>query len=110
MSKSERDRFVEGLRVALQRERSTRRLYQALAERETNEARRNALLGLARTEWASGRLDSALRQGWQSWSCGRCPLFALAESYPDLKANQSFLQLQSRISEIENPRTAAATK
>ena len=29
-------------------------------------------------------------------------VFAVAESYPDLKANQSFLQLQSRISEIEN--------
>ena len=28
--------------------------------------------------------------------------FAVAESYPDLKANLSFLQLQSRISEIEN--------
>ena len=28
--------------------------------------------------------------------------FAVAESYPDLKANQSFLQLQSRISELEN--------
>jgi len=28
--------------------------------------------------------------------------FAVAENYPDLKANQSFLQLQSRISEIEN--------
>jgi LemA protein len=28
--------------------------------------------------------------------------FAVAESYPDLKANQSFLQLQSRITEIEN--------
>jgi LemA protein len=28
--------------------------------------------------------------------------FAVAEGYPDLKANQSFLQLQSRISEIEN--------
>ena len=28
--------------------------------------------------------------------------FAVAESYPDLKANQSFLQLQSRISEVEN--------
>ena len=27
---------------------------------------------------------------------------AVAESYPDLKANLSFLQLQSRISEIEN--------
>jgi LemA protein len=29
-------------------------------------------------------------------------MFAVAEAYPDLKANQSFLQLQSRISEIEN--------
>jgi LemA protein len=29
-------------------------------------------------------------------------LFALAESYPDLKANQSFLQLQGRISTLEN--------
>jgi LemA protein len=29
-------------------------------------------------------------------------IFAVAEAYPDLKANQSFLQLQSRITEIEN--------
>jgi len=29
-------------------------------------------------------------------------IFALAENYPDLKTNQSFLQLQSRISELEN--------
>jgi LemA protein len=29
-------------------------------------------------------------------------LFALAESYPDLKANQSFLQLQQRVSALEN--------
>jgi LemA protein len=29
-------------------------------------------------------------------------MFAVAEAYPDLKANQSFLQLQSRISELEN--------
>jgi LemA protein len=29
-------------------------------------------------------------------------IFAVAEAYPDLKANQSFLQLQGRISEIEN--------
>ncbi|TAF84929.1 MAG: LemA family protein, partial [Curvibacter sp.] len=28
--------------------------------------------------------------------------FALAESYPDLKANEQFLQLQSRISSLEN--------
>ena len=29
-------------------------------------------------------------------------LFAVAENYPDLKANQSFLQLQTRISDLEN--------
>ena len=29
-------------------------------------------------------------------------LFALAESYPDLKTNQTFLQLQGRISGLEN--------
>ena len=29
-------------------------------------------------------------------------LFALAESYPDLKTNQTFLQLQNRISGLEN--------
>ncbi len=50
MTNSERDRFIEGLQVALQRERATRRLYTALAERETNESRKKALLGLARTE------------------------------------------------------------
>ncbi len=29
-------------------------------------------------------------------------LFAVAEAYPDLKANQSFIQLQNRISDLEN--------
>jgi LemA protein len=29
-------------------------------------------------------------------------IFAVAEAYPDLKANQSFLQLQGRISDLEN--------
>ncbi len=29
-------------------------------------------------------------------------LFAVAEAYPDLKANQNFLQLQSELSDIEN--------
>ncbi len=32
-------------------------------------------------------LDGALRQGWQSWSCERCPLFALAERYRSLQAD-----------------------
>jgi len=34
-------------------------------------------------------------------------LFALAESYPDLKANQNFLQLQTELSDIENKIAAA---
>ena len=40
---------------------------------------------------------------------GRCldggalrQLFALAEAYPDLKANQNFLQLQSELADLEN--------
>ncbi len=43
-------KFVEGLQEALKRERATRRLYRALAERETSQARKDALLGLAETE------------------------------------------------------------
>ena len=42
-----------------------------------------------------GNAEEQLRGG-----LGR--LFALAEDYPDLKADQSFQQLQSRISEIED--------
>lgn len=42
-----------------------------------------------------GKKESELRQ-----ALGR--LFALAENYPDLKANQSFIQLQNRISSLEN--------
>jgi LemA protein len=40
---------------------------------------------------AEGVLGGALRQ-----------LFALSESYPDLKANQNFLQLQSELANTEN--------
>ena len=40
---------------------------------------------------AEGMITSALRS-----------IFALAEAYPDLKANQNFLQLQGQLSEIEN--------
>lgn len=40
---------------------------------------------------ANNMITAALRQ-----------LFALSENYPDLKANENFLNLQRRISEIEN--------
>jgi LemA protein len=44
---------------------------------------------------ALGQAESALRLGLGN-------LFALAENYPELKANQSFKQLQARISQLEN--------
>jgi LemA protein len=45
---------------------------------------------------AENLLTGALRQ-----------LFALAEAYPDLKANQNFLALQSELSDVENKIAAA---
>jgi LemA protein len=45
---------------------------------------------------AENMLTGALRQ-----------LFALAEAYPDLKANQNFLRLQSDLADIENKIAAA---
>jgi LemA protein len=44
---------------------------------------------------ALGAAEGALRSGLGS-------LFALAESYPELKANEQFLHLQSRITGLEN--------
>lgn len=44
---------------------------------------------------ALGKAETSLRAG-----LGR--LFALAEAYPDLKANESFQHLQGRISDLEN--------
>ena len=45
---------------------------------------------------AENMLTGALRQ-----------LFALAEAYPDLKANQNFLRLQSDLADVENKIAAA---
>src|SRR6187431_3772480 len=45
---------------------------------------------------AEGMLQGALRQ-----------IFALAEAYPDLKANQNFQQLQAELSDLENKIAAA---
>ena len=44
---------------------------------------------------ALGQAEGALRMG-----LGR--LFAVAEAYPELKANENFMQLQSRITALEN--------
>jgi LemA protein len=45
---------------------------------------------------AEGALQGALRQ-----------IFALAEAYPDLKANQNFQQLQAELADLENKIAAA---
>jgi LemA protein len=49
------------------------------------------------------KLQAAARQGSveSDISRGLVSIFALQEAYPDLKANQSFLQLQSDISAVE---------
>ncbi|MFM2036288.1 MAG: hypothetical protein RL459_1553 [Pseudomonadota bacterium] len=44
---------------------------------------------------ALGRAESNLRSGLGQ-------IFAVAEAYPELRANESFQQLQSRISQLEN--------
>ena len=54
---------------------------------------------------ASGPTDSAQAENVLSASLGK--LFALAESYPDLKANTNFLQLQKELSSIEDKIAAA---
>ena len=74
----------------------------AAHERGTLEAvitARNAAMaapGVEQKVAAENVLTGALRQ-----------LFALSESYPDLKANQNFQQLQSEISDIENKLAAS---
>ena len=49
--------------------------------------------------------DQAQAEGMLSAALGK--LFALAEAYPDLKANTNFLQLQDELSDIENKIAAA---
>jgi LemA protein len=44
--------------------------------------------------------DKAVKEGQLTMALGR--LFAVAEAYPDLKSNNNFLQLQKRVSDLEN--------
>ena len=66
--------------------------------RRRRQARNAAMAahGPAAQAQAEGLLQGALRQ-----------LFALAEAYPDLKANQNFQQLQAELSDLENKIAAA---
>lgn len=49
--------------------------------------------------------DTVASEGMLSQALGK--LFALAEAYPDLKANTNFLQLQDELSDVENKISAA---
>jgi LemA protein len=49
---------------------------------------------------AQGPAEAAQAEGILSQALGR--LFAVAEAYPDLKANQNFLELQDQLSDTEN--------
>ncbi len=69
-------------------------------ERETLEAVMKARSAVADARQAGniaalGPAEGALRMGLGS-------LFAVAEAYPDLKANESFQHVQARISQLEN--------
>ncbi len=50
MSTNDREEFVKGLQRAWQAEQASQRIYRALAQRESNENRRQVLLKLAETE------------------------------------------------------------
>ena len=54
---------------------------------------------------ASGPTATGQAEGMLTGALGK--LFALAESYPDLKANTNFLQLQQELSSIEDKVAAA---
>src|SRR5207302_9016355 len=72
---------------------SARSLHDALpiSEARTRVARAREAMDIA----ALGPAEAALR-------VGVARVFALAEAYPDLKANANFMRLQHRITELEN--------
>jgi len=59
----------------------------------------------ARATQAQGPAQASAAEGALSGALGR--LFALAEAYPDLKANQNFLSLQGELSTLETKIAAA---
>jgi LemA protein len=76
----------------------------AAHEKETLDAvirARNAAV----TAQAQGPAAAGPAEGALGAALGR--LFALSEAYPDLKANQNFIALQSELSDIENKIAAA---
>lgn len=81
-------KLVEVCKQYKQFEQST--LTQVIAARNQVHAAREA-----QNVAALGAAENTLRNGLGQ-------LFAIAESYPELRANESFMQLQNRISQLEN--------
>lgn len=61
----------------------------------------------ARTNFLNAKTDSEKLAADNSVNSTLKTLFAVAESYPDLKANQNFIQLQTELADIENKIAAA---
>ena len=56
----------------------------------------------ARTRYLQAKGPADVAQADSQLTGALKSLFALAESYPDLKANQNFMQMQNRVSALEN--------
>jgi LemA protein len=56
----------------------------------------------ARTRYLSAQGPADVAQADAQLAGALKSLFALAEAYPDLKANQNFMQLQQRVTALEN--------
>jgi len=56
----------------------------------------------ARTRYLGAQGPAAKAEAGAAMAGALKSLFAVAENYPDLKANQNFLQLQQRITALEN--------
>lgn len=66
----------------------------------------DAVINARNTAVAAGGVnDQGAAEGMLSSALGK--LFALAEAYPDLKANTNFLQLQNDLADVENKIAAA---
>ena len=69
----------------------------AAHEKETLE---NVIRARSRLDAADGPADKALADNVLTQALGR--LFAVTEAYPDLKANQNFLELQRELTDTED--------
>ena len=56
----------------------------------------------ARNSYASAKTDDEKIKASKDLTAGISKIFALAESYPELKANENFMNLQSQLKEVED--------